>query len=311
MPLSDSHQKLYATNCYKLSAMMEELEAPNRALLKDAPAGVDDLESQHSITDVARRHVFHSNRPEWYRRFHLSQVSKLTRPVTLHVLRQSMHEAITRAALPERASLPTSAIVTGRPLSLSHIEPQQQHDDSTNKHRTQHIDVYCNNESEASRSRRPSSSSDSFVSRKPSFHDKRQKNHKERKKMIKKLLGPLLPLKGAPRNRFVLMCWQDSDQCRVKSVLFEHTFTEATMWSSIHDAWSVTRSPLQSLLQRFRAIKKVEIVTVGSPGLVKSPNCSVFLTVFAGSNSRKARYKRNAKQENARQIIAGREIFKR
>lgn len=157
-------------------------------------------------------------------------------------LLQSMYAL--RRAPAERAQLPSFAIESCQPATSSSTELPKLEAESANSHGRQQIDEYFGKDDEPARSRRPSCASASSVYNMFVVHDTRLSNHAEQTEKIEEYLDPLLPLSDAPRNRFVLICWGKSNECHIKSVFFQHTSTEAAIWSSVHHAWSASRSPL-------------------------------------------------------------------
>lgn len=254
---------------------MAELHIPNPAVLKERQFVDYDLESQHPSKILTRRQgAFDKNRSKWYKQLYYRRVLEITRSITHPILVQSIHGLITRAGLAE-PPLPARPI-TSRPLApLSSTGLAEAGVDSANSTRRQQIDDIFDTDGEIVWSRRSSCASASSVGSTFVCHDVRLDNHDERKKEIEEYIDPLLPLSDAPRDRFALICWGERNECHIKSVFFEHASTEAAIWSSIHHAWSASRSRSRNLLKRFLTVKNVEFVTVRLSGRIHLSSHSI------------------------------------
>lgn len=85
---------------------------------------------------------------------------------------------------------------------------------------------------------------------------------KTRQEFLEDYLEPLLPLSDAPRNRFMLLCWGQREQCHVKSVFLQETDDDVAIWRTLYHAWSESRSSLRRFLSCMLRIKTVDIVHV-------------------------------------------------
>lgn len=248
---------------YDSYTAMPELQIPNPAVLKDRQSADCDLESQRPSTILTRQQrIFDKKRSEWFQQLYYRRIIEIMRPIAQPILVQSMYTLTTRVG-PAEPTLPTLAIESHPLATLPSTKLPEPGSDSANSRRRQQIDdSFFDRDEERARPRQSSCASASSVSSTFVSRDGRTDNHKKRKEKIIEYLDPLLPLRDAPRDRFILICWGESNECHIKSVFFEHVSTESAIWSSIHQAWSTSRGPLRNLLKRYLTIKNVEVVTM-------------------------------------------------
>lgn len=247
---------------------MSEVQSLDRAILRESRDFNYDLELQHQRTILTRhRRVLKIPNHEWFEKLYLNQKLNIAHLMAESALFASLYARIMKETSVETKSIPASTAGASqsarsipKPISMRKT------------HNTITLDQeptmeYYNEDIWTPKSRRQSYAQDRSTTSTFVAPDARADEHRARRHAIEKYIDPLLPLAGAPRNRFVLVCWGKSDQCYIRSVFFqsrssEPASIEPVIWRSVRHAWFSSNSPLHRFLRYFRTIKNVDIVTV-------------------------------------------------